>query len=562
MFFSLNKKFIYTTSTFFLFTSFVFTYTFYILNIKKLQEEQQIAMTRNQQYVELLYENTSLKGELSNILKQNSHLTLTPQTAELMKNIIITDQQQRLLQEKKRTNEALNNYDKRYEALRESFKIVLISSLIFLVALMILWLLIRIWILAPINKLTNVSRLVLAGNYTSRLKLNPHPRFPDEFDELMHTFNSMLDNIENGIKEIQKTESFLQSIIDSIPDGIRVLSEDGTIIIANKEYYRQIGDNKNCVGQKCYASSQNRQTYCPQSLFSCPLREIVEKKASNIKFIQQFAAYPNRHLSINAAPMIISREQGQTQTYIVEAIRDLSDDIHFSHQQKLSSLGFLSTSVAHEMKNHLGSIRIITEGLLNKFYHHKPDDDEAKQYLMLIDKQLIECINVPERLLKMAQFSQETEGRYSLYSGIQDVISLLDYEAKRNGIIIKFAHPHKEITASGNEADFKMMIMNLTQNAFKAMPEGGELHIKLSLNRYNQAKIEIKDSGLGIPADKLQRIFEPFYSQGHSTQNSGTGLGLAIVKSIIEKQQGEISVKSKPGAGTCFTIKIPTNTEK
>ena len=155
----------------------------------------------------------------------------------------------------------------------------------------------------------------------------------------------------------------------------------------------------------------------------------IAKKA-HPHFIKVFAAYPNRHLAINAAPLNIQDAQGKTLNYIVESIRDLSEDIRFSHQQKLSSLGFLATSVAHEMKNHLGSIRMITEGLLNKYFQNRSDEDEEKKYLTLIDKQLVECINVPERLLKMAQFSQEEQSKFSLQSGIHDVISLLDYEAR------------------------------------------------------------------------------------------------------------------------------------
>ena len=129
------------------------------------------------------------------------------------------------------------------------------------------------------------------------------------------------------------------------------------------------------------------------------------------------------------------------------------------------------------------------------------------------------------------------------------------YDMLRNGISISFQTPQKEASLLGNEADFKMMIMNLMQNALKAMPDGGSLAVRLSVGK--QIKIEIEDTGQGIPADKLKRIFEPFYSQGHSSQHQGTGLGLAIVKSIVEKLNGTIEVKSKPGLGTCFTIKFP-----
>ena len=106
------------------------------------------------------------------------------------------------------------------------------------------------------------------------------------------------------------------------------------------------------------------------------------------------------------------------------------------------------------------------------------------------------------------------------------------------------------------------MIINLLQNSLKAMSENDELSIKINQTADNAAKIEIKDSGYGISADKLPRIFEPFYTTGNTALQTGTGLGLAIVKSIVEKLRGTISVKSKPGVGTCFTIKIPRNFEK
>ena len=562
MFFSLNKKFIYTISTFFLFTSLIFSYSFYLINIDKLQEQQKTATLRNQQYMKQIIENASLRKALLEIKHQNPELLQNPEIKQLITDKLQNISQDQISQEHKKIEEIKKSYDARYKAMTDSVKIISISAILFCLSLLVLWLLINIWVLAPIEKLSQISHKIWAGNYTCRLKLSKKSIFSDEFDNLMHTFNNMLDNIENSIKEIHKTESFLQSIIDTIPDGIRVMDDTGTIIIANKEYYHQINSCTSCIGQKCYASSQNRDMPCPHSMFTCPLHEIKEKQAENVKFIQQFASYPNRHLSVNAAPLFIKDKGSKTRHYIVEAIRDLSEDIRFSHQQKLSSLGFLATAVAHEMKNHLGSIRMITEGLLNKYYSNKPEDNEEKQYLTLINRQLTECINVPERLLKMAHFSPEEENEFSATTSIRDVIQLLDYEAKRNGINIDFQHPKKDITLFGNEADFKMMIINLLQNSLKAMSDNDKQSIKLSRPTDCRAKIEIKDNGCGINPDKLPHIFEPFYTQENSPQQNGTGLGLAIVKSIVENFQGTISVKSKPGIETCFTIKIPRNSEK
>lgn len=564
MFFSLNKKFIYTISIFFLLTSLIFMYTFYILYGNKIQEEQRSILLRNQQYTELLYENITLKNEIKSLLERDPQLPIDTKLAAFLKtDNNLKEKQQELTLENKRAKEIMQNYDERYQALQESVKIIISSSILMILALLLLWLLIRIWVLNPINKLSKVSSKVLAGNYTSRLKLHPAAGRYDEFDELMHTFNQMLDNIENGIKEIKKTESFLQSIIDSIPDGIRVLDDQGSIVIANKEYYRQTGCSQDCIGEKCYASSQNRTSPCPASLFPCPLREIKLKNSANIQFIQQFSAYPGRQLAVNAAPMRIKDpEQNTSQNYIVESIRDLSDDIHFSHQQKLSSLGFLATSVAHEIKNHLGSIRIITEGIIDKYYKNKPDDSEDKQYLQLINKQLIDCMNIPERLLKLSQFSNDSCCEFISQNSINDIIALLDYEAKRNGITIEFDAPAKELVINGYETDFKMMMLNMAQNAFKAMPNGGKLIIKLRRTADKKVSIKIQDTGVGIPKDKIKRIFEPFYSDGRNSKHSGTGLGLTIVKSIVEKFHGEIEATSKEGKGTCFSLKFPLDLQK
>lgn len=559
MFFSLNKKFIYTLALFFIFTAIIFVYTFYIVYGSKIQEEQKSTILRNQQYIELLYENINLRKDINRLINSGHQKDISQENISSAKDENnLQEKQAELGRERQRANQIAQNYDERYQAISEGIKLVMASSLLIILSMLLIGFLMRRLVLTPINKLASVSRLVSSGNFDSRVEIDKKHLFHDELDDLSNTFNQMLNNIQDNIKQIKNQEIFLQSIIDGIPDGIRVIDKNGNIVIANKEYYRQIGQKKNCIGQKCYHSSQQRNTPCSESMFTCPLREIMEKNTPNVKVIQQFANEPNRHLSINAAPLFINGKK----TYIVEAIRDLSEDIQFSHQQKLSSLGFLATSVAHEMKNHLGSIRIIIEGLLNKFHTDTNDKSEEKKYLSLIDDELTLCIDVPERLLKLAQFSSENTQEINCITSINDVLALLDYEAKHNGVEIEFLHPKKEITIIGSESDFKMALINLIQNAFKAMPNGGKLQIKVRKKKQN-IEISIADNGIGIPADKLNRIFEPFYSDGGNlARKQGTGLGLSIVKSIIENFHGDLSVSSEEQKGTCFTLKFPVQPKK
>lgn len=558
MFISLNKKFIYSIISFFLITAFLFIYTFFIIYGVRYQEELKANISRNQQYIDILNENSTLRREIRQIIENNHQIAIS----SFLKKEILSESETKeknqlqttLSKEKKRIEEQIKSYEARYSTIKEGFRIVSASSILIILAVTFLWFLMRRWVLTPLEKITSVSNKISQGNLSCRIQQETHPFFSDEIDILSNTFNNMLENMENNIKEIKEKERFLQSLIDGIPDGLRVIDQDYNIIIANKEYYKQVGKNKNHA--KCYQASQNLNSPCSTSMVSCPLHEICTNKKQNIKVIQQFASNLNRHLSINAAPLHL-----KGQTLVVEVIRDLSDDIKFSHQQKLSSLGFIATSVAHEMKNYLGSIRMITESILNKYYKDKTNNNEEKKLLTLVHSQIIECINVPERLLKLSRFSGNEVQKINCLDNIKDVISLLDYDAKRNGTTIEVNSKQEDIFINGYEADFKMIIINLILNAIKAIKSNGLIKIDISASA-RKAIIKISDNGHGISKEALPRIFEPFYSEGRDCRIGGTGLGLSIVKSIVEKFKGTISVSSKVDIGTCFTLKFPLNNKK
>ena len=551
MFVSLNRKIIYSILLLFLITSLVFVYTFYLVYGNKIQEEQLYSIQRNQQYIDLLYRNINISKELRQILADHPTIKVDE---SVKKNITISTSEderiEQLAQEQKRIAEISQSFDQRYKTIQESLKIFGISSILIVLSIIFLGLLITRWILNPINKIAAVSAEVSKGNLSVRIKEDRHSRFIDELDYLTLTFNKMLDNLQNVISALKDQEAFLQSLIDSIPDGIRVIDKDYNIIVANKAYYKQVGlPQKNCG--KCYQASQKTEAPCSPEAFHCPLREILNNGKTNVKVVQQFSAFPQRHLSINAAPLhYAGKEQ-----YIVESIRDLSDDINFSHQQKLSSLGFLSTSIAHEIKNHLGALRMILERLLDKFYRDKDDNSEEKKNLMMIYNELVSCIAVPERLLKLTRSTSEASQQVNVTDSINDVINLLDFEVKSKGITIEFAPPAEEVLIRGNDADFKMVVINIMLNALKAMDAGGLLTV--SINRNRHIDISFADTGIGIPAENLNRIFDPFFSEGHDASKKGTGLGLSIAKSIVEKSGGKINVSSRVGSGSCFTLSFP-----
>lgn len=541
MYISLRKKIFYALFTMLVFTGIVFFALFFHFFAQEYQEDQSFAIKRNHYIVELLHENVLLRRELTKLSQENSEEELLHQKeAELSKEKKINDQLQQ-------------NYNQRWNALIEGAKIIGLSSLISLILIIILGFLLQRWIIVPLQKLFHISLLIAKGDYSQRLSLHDNRAIVDELDTLAQSFNIMIENVEKNIETLKNTESFLQLLIDSIPDGIRVIDHDYNVIMTNRAYRRQTGDLQD---KKCYRIYSCDHP-CPENFVSCPLKIIQKHRKKSISTIHSINGKP---LLINAAPFTIRTQTSET-FFVVEILRDLSEDIRFSHEQKISSLGFLATSVAHEMKNNLGAIRMILESLLNADHPETFNLEETQKYLKLVYQQIVSSIEMPERLLRLARHSNEEGEAFNVNEAITEVLSLLDYEAKRNGISVSHFTKAGDAEILGSTADFKMIILNLAQNAIKAMPDGGEFQISVSKNQ-KTVNIEIKDNGIGIPHDKIQHIFEPFYSDGQRSKHKGTGLGLAIVKSLVEKYKGNIEVFSQLNKGTTFSIKFPKYRKK
>lgn len=538
MFVSVNKKIIYSLSIFLLVLIGIFTGLFTNFYLDQLQSNRQSVYMRNKYVVSLLQENVTLQNELANMGKTY------PELSQRINLKNIDDTQKQLSHEQKLNEELRRNYNDNREAVKTGVEIIALSLIVVIFFIILLIMLLDYWVIRPIERLTNISQKVSQGDYSSRVEIGNRPFLRDEFDILNRTFNTMIEKTETNIAEIQQREYFLQQLIDTIPDGIRVINKNGDVIMANQAFYNLLNIKNNCIGQKCHAAYGYGTEECPKSKYTCPLSYLAKNKNELLRTIHEIGKKP---FYINAAALKTGED------YIVEAIHDLSTDVSFSHQQKVSSLGFLSTSIAHEMKNNLGAIRLILEGLLENEMQNISDDDNIKKYLLMAQKQLVEAIKTPERLLRLAQYSEQEISEINVESAVKDMVMMIDYDAKRHGIEVK-STIESNLIINGNEADFKMIILNLLQNAIKAMPNGGKLQIEASKEK-RSIILNIQDTGIGMSKEQIKRIFEPFYS-GNS-QAKGSGLGLAIVRSLVEKFSGKISVKSKLNQGSLFSLKLP-----
>ena len=431
------------------------------------------------------------------------------------------------------------------------------GSLVVFVNLIGGWWFIRRFVLRPISHLQNVSQQVAGGSLGSRVSI----RGEDELAQLGAHFNRMTDTLESQLKEIKDKELFLQALVDANPDGIRVIDRNYRIRLVNRAYCDQLGlSQEKALKQPCHLSSHGLESPCIPTLTSCPLREITQR-GEPIKVMHRHRTAEGEPMSVEvyAAPMHLQTTRSnewESGPLIVESIRDLGRAVQISHEQKLSEIGRLSAGVAHEIHNPLASVRLALDSAIRYGGREEIDvPDKIQDCMELVDREINRCIDVTERLLKMSMFSGGETQILSLNKAVGETLSLLEWEATEDGISIDQHLDAADPRIIANESDIRMVILNLAQNAFHAMPDGGKLTVSTHTEE-ERIVVRFMDSGVGIQSEDLARIFDPFFSK-RADQKEGTGLGLSISLSLVERHKGQFKVDSAPGEGSRFIIEFP-----
>jgi signal transduction histidine kinase len=219
-------------------------------------------------------------------------------------------------------------------------------------------------------------------------------------------------------------------------------------------------------------------------------------------------------------------------------------------------LANLARGIAHDVNNALGAMLPLIQQLHEDARQDRLRAPAVSEDLQYIEKSIQTCRRIFGSMLAMARGSGRAVGYGNLRRAIDDALFVLQDGMKRSSINIVLDLPEKLPTIRGTQGDLTQVVLNLCSNARDAMPSGGQLRIAA---RANQAtfQLEIHDTGCGIPAKLLDRVWEPFFT----TKNEGNGLGLAICRSILWDMGGEMKIESEEGKGTRVLISLPILTE-
>ncbi len=214
---------------------------------------------------------------------------------------------------------------------------------------------------------------------------------------------------------------------------------------------------------------------------------------------------------------------------------------------RLSALGELSAGMAHEIRNPLGSIRGTAEILKDGI----DPADKRYEFAQILIKEVDRLNRVVQDFLDFSRPATPRRESFDVLEALREVLLLTRQPAQKNRVETLLEGEGK-LAVAGDREQLKQAFLNLVLNALQAMPEGGTLKI-LAAAAEAEVRILFADSGQGIPAESLDRIFNPFFT----TRSEGTGLGLAITHRIIQGHGGRIEVESRPGEGTVFTLHLP-----
>jgi two-component system sensor histidine kinase HydH len=235
-------------------------------------------------------------------------------------------------------------------------------------------------------------------------------------------------------------------------------------------------------------------------------------------------------------------------------VRRLQDEVR--RREKLAAIGSLAAGVAHELRNPLSSIKGYATYFGSRFAEGSEDREAARVMV-----QEVERLNrVISDLIGLARPSDIAPRPVDADFLVRHVLRLVRQDAAHRGVTVQVETP-----AEGQDSlpralldpdRFSQALLNVFLNALEAMPNGGELAVRLSAAPGNRIAVAVRDTGAGIAPEHLPTIFDPYFT----TKSQGTGLGLAIVHKIVEAHGGEVSLRSTPGQGTEVTFLLSAET--
>ena len=392
-------------------------------------------------------------------------------------------------------------------------------------------------ITSPIKALTNNSKKLAAGNSINRIPVEA----ADEIGELTQSFNYMASQLSTTMEVITSEKNKLEKIFEHMADGVMAFNRQGVLIHVNSVCYEMIG-----------ATSM-----APN------FEEVFENIGLEVNFEELLAGKPyegadqmliigDRYLKMHFDVYLNAKKEADG---LVVVIQDVTK------QQKLDQMRkeFVA-NVSHELRTPLTTVKSYTETLLDGAIDEK---ETAMHFLGVMEKEADRMTALVQDLLELSRIDNKQIQlefvRLNLKPLLEEVLEAQYIHIIKQGHQLEVGYDKKEeYFIEGDLSRIRQILHNILSNAIKYSPEPGTLGVYMKKeNAY--VIVEITDTGMGIPEEDLERIFERFYrvDKARSRKMGGTGLGLSIAKELMLLHGGDIKIESQLGQGTKVILNFP-----
>jgi PAS domain S-box-containing protein len=409
-------------------------------------------------------------------------------------------------------------------------------------------LVIRLSVLRRLQRFENTARLISRGDLERRVPADGS----DTLAWLAREFNDMADSVSGLVGEVRTQRERLETVINSIDDGIVVLDPERRIIAANDAFLQRARNSREQVlGCCCYQLEPD-----PCDLADCPTLACLRSGERQVRICERKAE--NNTVAweeIHASPIL---DASGRLVQVVEVWRDISErraaEAKLAESYRLASVGVLASGFSHEMNTPLATTLMCVEGILRETpagSEQAIDHDRIRESASIAREQILRCRGITQHFLRLSRGQRQTGDVIDLDAAIMAARKLVEPSARASSVNVVVQSGATALHVRADEAELQNLLVNLLLNAIQASKPGTQVLISAVLT--DVVRITVADEGCGIAPENQQKIFEPFFS----LRQGGTGLGLFLSLNAVRKWGGNISLESTLGKGSIFEVSLP-----
>lgn len=368
----------------------------------------------------------------------------------------------------------------------------------------------------------------------------------DTVTQVSHKIERLGRRMKNVEEVFSALKENLDQILSNLQDGMMLFTRDARAVLVSRSVERFLNVDRDQILGASVKEIFDRRTVLGQTV-----RHAFEAGLSIVQ--EEVTTETGRRVEISLDFIHDDHHADQSQSlgalltlHDLESVREIENELEVS--RRMAAIGRLTSGVGHEVKNPINAIVVHLELLRSKM----TGNDSAERHLEVIQSEIRRLDRVVQTLVDFSRPVELQLKDHDLRSIVRSVLMLSSVEMETRQIQVVSELPNHPINVRVDADLLKQALLNIVLNGAQAMPNGGELSVRLAEDA-RAAVLKIEDHGEGIPSEIRDRIFDLYFT----TKSGGSGIGLAMTYRIVQLHHGQIDVESKLGKGSTFTLRIP-----